>query len=186
MYHRLRATQRATAIKVNARLMQRTRPLLAQSGHPSWFHLLAQCIQCTSLSSNLMEQRYEKPSRINPTCANQRRDQDLDAIGGRLNGTNRYTVTFAKDQTPPVNGFWSLTLYNEHHFFAPNEMKRFSLGTKNKNLKYNSDGSLTLYVQADPPPAAQRDNWLPAPRAYWPRTAVSDGTWTPPAVQKVN
>jgi len=95
-------------------------------------------------------------------------------------------VTFAKDQTPPVNGFWSPTLYNEHHFFAPNEMKRFSLGTKNKNLKYNSDGSLTLYVQADPPPAAQRDNWLPAPRAYWPRTAVSDGTWTPPAVQKVN
>jgi hypothetical protein len=120
--------------------------------------------------------------------------QDLDAIGGRLNGTNRYTVTFAKDQTPPVNGFWSLTLYNEHHFFAPNEMKRFSLGTKNKNLKYNSDGSLTLYVQADPPPAGQRDNWLPAPkgdfslyvRAYWPRTAVTDGTWTPPAVQKVN
>jgi len=91
-----------------------------------------------------MEQRYEKPSGINPTCANQRRDQDLDAIGGRLNGTNRYTVTFAKDQTPPVNGFWSLTLYNEHHFFAPNEMKRFSLGTKNKNLKYNSDGPLTL------------------------------------------
>ena len=141
-----------------------------------------------------MEQRYEKPSGINPTCANQRRDQDLDAIGGRLNGTNRYTVTFAKDQTPPVNGFWSLTLYNEHHFFAPNEMKRFSLGTKNKNLKYNSDGSLTLYVQADPPPAGQRDNWRPAPkgdfslyvRAYWPRTAVTDGTWTPPAVQKVN
>ena len=47
--------------------------------------------------------------------------QDLDASGGRLNGANRYTVTFAKDQTPPVNGFWSLTLYNEHHFFAPND-----------------------------------------------------------------
>ena len=96
----------------------------------------------------------------------------------RLNGANRYTVTFAKDQTPPVNGFWSLTLYNEHHFFAPNEIKRYSTGTKNKALKHNPDGSLTIYVQADAPPAEQRDNWLPAPkggdftlyvRAYWPK-----------------
>jgi len=120
--------------------------------------------------------------------------QDLDAGGARLNGANRYTVTFTKDQTPPVNGFWSLTLYNEHHFFAPNEIKRYSLGTKNKTLKYNQDGSLTLYVQTDAPPAAQRDNWLPAPkdgdfslyvRAYWPQTPVIDGSWTPPAVEKV-
>ena len=119
--------------------------------------------------------------------------QDLDASGARLNGANRYTVTFAKDGTPPVNGFWSLTLYNEHHFFAPNELKRYSLGTKNKGLKYDPDGSLTIYVQADAPPAAQRDNWLPAPqggdfmlyvRAYWPKAAVMDGTWTPPAVQR--
>jgi hypothetical protein len=118
--------------------------------------------------------------------------QDLDASGGRLNGANRYTVTFAKDETPPVNGFWSLTLYNEHHFFAPNELKRYSLGTKNKTLKPNADGSLTIYVQADPPPEAQRANWLPAPkdrdfslyvRAYWPKAAVLDGSWTPPAVE---
>jgi len=121
--------------------------------------------------------------------------QDLDMSGARLNGANRYTVTFAKDQTPPVNGFWSLTLYNEHHFFAPNELMRYSLGTKNKTLKYNPDGSLTIYVQADPPPEAERANWLPAPkdadfslfmRAYWPKTAVIDGSWTPPAAQKSN
>src|SRR5262249_61778379 len=100
-----------------------------------------------------MEQRrYEKPSGINPTCANQRRDQDLDAIGGRLNGTKHYTVTFSQDQTPPGNGFWSLTLYNQHHLFAPDEMKRLSLRTKNNNLKYNSYGSLHLYSHADPPP----------------------------------
>jgi hypothetical protein len=49
--------------------------------------------------------------------------QDLDKDGGRLNGSNRYTVTFAKDQTPPVNGFWSLTLYSQYHFFVPNEIK---------------------------------------------------------------
>ena len=53
--------------------------------------------------------------------------QDLDITGAQLNGADCYTVTFAKDQTPPANGFWSLTVYNEHHFFAPNELKRYSL-----------------------------------------------------------
>jgi len=117
--------------------------------------------------------------------------QDLDVAGARLNGANRYTVTFAKDQTPPVHGFWSLTLYNEHHFFAPNDLKRYSLGTKNKMLKNNPDGSLTIYVQSEAPPEAHRTNWLPSPkdadftlyvRAYWPKTPVIDGSWTPPAV----
>jgi hypothetical protein len=121
--------------------------------------------------------------------------QDLDLTGARLNGANRYTMTFPKDQTPSVDGFWSLTLYNEHHFFAPNDLKRYSLGTKNRTLELNADGSLTIYVQADPPPAAQRSNWLPAPkgadfslfiRAYWPKPAIIDGRWTPPAVQRVN
>jgi hypothetical protein len=118
--------------------------------------------------------------------------QDLDAGGGRLNGANRYIVTFAKDQAPPVNGFWSLTLYDEQHFFAPNDLKRYSLGTKNKTLKYNADSSLTIYVQADSPGTDKESNWLPAPkgadfslfiRAYWPKVAVTDGSWLPPAVQ---
>jgi hypothetical protein len=119
--------------------------------------------------------------------------QDLDASGVRLNGTNRYTVTFPKDQTPPVHGFWSLTLYNEQHFFEPNAIDRYSLGTKNKTLKYNPDGSLTIDVQADPPHGAQRNNWLPAPkngdfslniRACWPRVPVNDASWSPPSVRK--
>lgn len=120
--------------------------------------------------------------------------QDLDASGARLNGTNRYSVTFAKGQIPPVNGFWSLTLYNEHHFFAPNEIERYSVGTKNKTLKTSTDSSLTIYVQTDAPAdPVQRANWLPAPkggdfslyvRAYWPKAAVLDGSWTPPAVIK--
>jgi hypothetical protein len=121
--------------------------------------------------------------------------QDLDEAGGRLNGANRYTVTFAKDATPPVNGFWSLTLYNQHHFFEPNEIKRYSVGTKNKTLKHNADGSLTIYVQADPPADDKRANWLPAPkqadfslfmRAYWPKVAVIDGSWTPPPAKRVS
>ena len=68
-------------------------------------------------------------------------------------------------------------------------------GTKNKNLKYNPDGPLTIYVQADAPPEAQRTNWLPAPkaadfslhiRAYCPKTPALNGSWTPPGVQRVN
>ncbi|MDQ6435376.1 DUF1214 domain-containing protein [Mesorhizobium sp. LHD-90] len=119
--------------------------------------------------------------------------QDLDASGERLNSDNRYTVTFPKDGTPPVNGFWSLSIYNEHHFFIANPINRFSVGTKNKDLSLAADGSLTVYVQADEPAdAVQRANWLPAPkgdfslyvRAYWPQAPVMDGSWTPPPVQK--
>jgi hypothetical protein len=119
--------------------------------------------------------------------------QDLDAAGARLSSANRYTVTFPKGGTPPVNGFWSLSIYNEHHFFVANEINRFSVGTKNKDLKTAPDGSLTIYVQAEAPTdAVQRANWLPAPkgdfslyvRAYWPKKAVTDGRWTPPPVVK--
>lgn len=116
--------------------------------------------------------------------------QDLDSTGERLNGNNRYTVTFPKGE-PPVEGFWSLTLYDEQHFFAPNEINRYSVGTKNRDMKLNADGSVTIYVQSDAP--AERTNWLPAPkeedfslyvRAYWPSTPVLDGSWTPPPVEK--
>jgi len=121
--------------------------------------------------------------------------QDLDASGARLNSANRYSVTFPKDGTPPVNGFWSLSIYNEHHFFVANPISRFSVGTKNKDLKLAPDGSLTITVQTDEPSdPVQRANWLPAPkgdfslfgRAYWPKAAVLDGSWTPPPVQKLS
>jgi hypothetical protein len=120
--------------------------------------------------------------------------QDLDTEGTRLNGASKYAVTFPKGALPPVRGFWSLTLYNQHHFFSDNALKRYSLGTKNKNLKPNADGSLTLYVQADSPGADKESNWLPAPkgedfslyiRTYWPQEAVLSGAWSPPPVNKV-
>ena len=66
---------------------------------------------------------------------------DVDASESRLTGDSSYTVTFGPDGTPPVQGFWSLTLYDEHHFFAPNDLDRFSLGTKNQDLQTNEDGS---------------------------------------------
>ena len=107
---------------------------------------------------------------------------------------NSYEITFAKGQVPPVHGFWSLTLYNDLHLFNPNALKRYSLGTKNKNLKLNADGSLTLYAGAKSPGKDKENNWLPAPagtfslyiRAYWPEKAVLDDTWMPPVVKIAN
>jgi hypothetical protein len=118
---------------------------------------------------------------------------DNDSQGQQLTGANTYTITFAKGQTPPVKGFWSLTLYNDVHLFNPNALKRYSLGTKNKNLVFNADGSLTLYASANSPGKDKENNWLPAPegtfslyiRCYWPEKAVLDGTWMPPKVEKM-
>jgi len=115
---------------------------------------------------------------------------DLDASGQRLEGSNAYTITFAKGQFPPVKGFWSLTVYNEEHFFAPNAVNRYSVGTKNKDLKIAPDGALTIFIQNTVAP----DNWLPAPsgpfslylRCYWPEETVLNDEWTPPAVLKIN
>lgn len=121
--------------------------------------------------------------------------QYRDGAGQRLDGThNRYTITFAKGALPPVDGFWSLTMYDKNHFFHHNELKRYSLGTKNKSLKYNPDGSLTLYLQNTRPEEAKVSNWLPAPadkfavtiRAYAPHESIVNGQWSAPPVVKGN
>jgi len=120
--------------------------------------------------------------------------RDFDSKGEQLHGKNNYTVTFAKGQEPPVKGFWSMTLYNEHHLFYPNELGRYSLGTKSKSfLKYNADGSLTLYFGHNSPGKDKETNWVPAPdgnfslyiRAYWAEQSILDATWMPPQVEKV-
>lgn len=116
---------------------------------------------------------------------------DFDSTGQRLNGAHAYTVTFPAGQTPPVNGFWSLTLYNKEHLFEPNHLNRFSLGTKSKSMKVDADGSLTIYVQNASPGPDKQDNWLPAPkdnfslyiRAYWPKEEITSGHWIPPLVK---
>ncbi len=120
--------------------------------------------------------------------------RDFDSNGEQLDGKNNYTVTFAKGQEPPVKGFWSMTLYNEHHLFYPNALGRYSLGTKSKSfLKYNKDGSLTLYFGTRSPGKDKESNWVPAPegkfslyiRAYWADQSILDGTWMPPQVELV-
>lgn len=119
---------------------------------------------------------------------------DNDGNGKPLTGDNLYSITFADGETPPVKGFWSLTLYNDKHLFYPNDMGRYSLGTKNKDLKYNDDGSLTLYASHSKPSDDKVSNWLPAPqgtfslyiRAYWGKQAILDGSWEPPIIKKAN
>lgn len=116
--------------------------------------------------------------------------REEDGNGQRLSGQHNYSLTFASGQTPPVSGFWSLTMYDQHHFFADNEIERYSTGTKNKELKYNADGSLTIYIQHQRPTEDKVSNWLPAPeqafaltiRAYGPSEALIKGDWVPPPV----
>lgn len=122
----------------------------------------------------------------------------VDSSGQTLTGANNYTLTFAKDATPPTNGFWSITMYeiDQGWWFVPNPLNKFTVSPRN-NLTSNPDGSVTLYFQNASPGADKEANWLPAPkgdfiammRMYWPKEndpSILDGTWTPPAVVKVS
>jgi hypothetical protein len=110
-------------------------------------------------------------------------------------GTNKYVMHFDKGQFPPVNGFWSLTMYDEQMFFVDNQLNRYTLSARNKFVE-NADGSVDLYLQHENPGPDKEANWLPAPagrfipmlRLYWPKEqspSILDGTWKPPAVKKV-
>jgi hypothetical protein len=121
--------------------------------------------------------------------------QDLDAGGERLNSAHRYTITLPRGGTPPVHAFWSLSIYDEQHFFVANSIDRFSIGARTRDLRIAADGSLTIFVQSSmPTDPGQRPNWLPAPvgdfslhmRAYWPKQEALDGTWTPPPVVRLS
>jgi uncharacterized protein (TIGR02246 family) len=113
----------------------------------------------------------------------------VDAEGHVLTGRNRYVIRFPMGETPPVNAFWSLTMYDPSYFFVSNYLNRYSLGDRS-TLRSNEDGSLDLYVQHESPGRERESNWLPAPsgefslmlRLYWPTEDVIDGSWKPPAV----
>ena len=117
----------------------------------------------------------------------------VDHSAKPLNGKeNKYVIHFAKGQMPPVNGFWSLTLYDDQFFFSDNRLSRYNLSQRD-SLKPNADGSVDIYIQHESPYDNKESNWLPAPkenfilmfRFYWPKKEILDGTWLPPVVQKV-
>jgi DNA sulfur modification protein DndE len=117
----------------------------------------------------------------------------VDAEGKPLGGANRYVLHFAsKNDLPPTNGFWSLTMYNADYFFVANPLNRYTLSQRNQ-LQENTDGSIDLYLQKDSPGKDKESNWLPAPdgrfnlclRLYWPKESFLDGFWMPPPVKRV-
>lgn len=114
---------------------------------------------------------------------------------GSYSGEKRYTMHFDKGQLPPVNGFWSITMYDADYFFVDNPLNRYSISPR-QDLKHNADGSVDLYIQNTSPGADKESNWLPAPkdkfilmlRMYWPRESppsIINGTWTIPQVNAV-
>lgn len=119
----------------------------------------------------------------------------VDGDGKPLNGANRYKLHFDEGQTPPVNAFWSVTLYGPESFFAPNRIDRYAISSW-MALRRGSDGSIDLYIQQESPGKDWESNWLPAPmgdfnltlRMYWPRDkqpSILDGSWKPPTVTRV-
>ena len=116
-----------------------------------------------------------------------------DINGNNYNGTNKYLMHFDADKLPPAKGFWSITLYNKKGFLVDNAIDRYNLGDQ-KDLIYNKDGSLDIYIQTEIPKEKGK-NWLPAPqpgqefeltfRIYWPKASVINRTWQMPGVKKI-
>lgn len=114
-----------------------------------------------------------------------------DNTGQPLNGTNNYTIHFDKGALPPVEAFWSLTLYDNDGYQVPNSLNRFAISSW-MPLKYNADGSLDLFIQNADPGGDKSADWLPAPkgpfnvlmRLYAPRSDALTGKWAPPPVMK--
>ncbi len=114
-----------------------------------------------------------------------------DSEGRPLTGDREYVLHFAKDELPPVDAFWSVTMYDAEGFQVANELNRFAIGDRDA-LRFNADGSLDLYIQHANPGPDKTSNWLPAPRSgalgitmrlYSPKPQALDGRWNPPPVR---
>jgi len=119
----------------------------------------------------------------------------LDSNGQPLSGANKYVVRFAPGQLPPVNAFWSLTMYEmPASLLVANPINRYLINSPMlPSLKRDADGGITLYVQNESPGKERESNWLPAPkgpfvmamRLYWPKNEVLDGSWKAPKAELV-
>ncbi len=118
---------------------------------------------------------------------------DSDSEGRLLDGTFRYEIRFERRQQPPVDAFWTLTLYNDRDALLDNMGNRYAVRMRDQ-ITASSDDSSTIYLQYEAPVAERTRNWLPAPqsghfslilRLYSPGAAVVEGTWTPPSIRRV-
>jgi hypothetical protein len=121
----------------------------------------------------------------------------VDASGEKLDGAaHRYALRFAPERLPPVNAFWSLTIYGlPASLLVANPLNRYLVNSSMlPDLERDDDGGLTIYIQHDSPGEEHESNWLPAPsgpflatmRLYWPKDAALNGTWKPPRLQRTN
>lgn len=119
----------------------------------------------------------------------------VDSAGQKLTGANRYTLRFAPGQLPPINAFWSLTMYGlPESLLVANPMNRYLINSPMlPQLKRDADGGITLYIQNASPGSEKETNWLPAPqgpfiavmRLYWPQPKAVDGAWKAPQMERV-
>ena len=117
----------------------------------------------------------------------------VDADNRPLSSKDRYELHLPVP--PPVDAFWSLTMYDAHEFYlVENVLKRYSIGDRTPGLKYGADGSVTIYLQKDSPGADKESNWLPTPqqgafrpimRMYQPQQSILDGSYILPAIQRI-
>ncbi|MDH6197031.1 hypothetical protein M2272_003684, partial [Mycobacterium frederiksbergense] len=117
-----------------------------------------------------------------------------DSAGAPLTGTNSYTVRFAPGQLPPVNSFWSITMYKmPQSLLVANPINRYLINSPMlPNLARDPDGGITIHVQNQSPGSDKEANWLPAPdgpfqmilRLYWPKEEALNGTWKAPQAVK--
>lgn len=120
--------------------------------------------------------------------ANAKKDRE----GDPLDGCNRYRVHFDAGRTPPVDAFWSLTLYDKKGFLVSNSIRRYTIGDRD-SLSRNSDGSIDIFIGVDFPITGSA-NWLPSCRGpfevtmrlYMPKQSFLGGTWKPPAIERIN
>lgn len=119
----------------------------------------------------------------------------VDDDGRPLTGADQYVLHFDAGLTPPVNAFWSVTLYDRQSFFVENAINRYAISNW-MPLHFNEDGSLDIHIQHGSPGADKEANWLPAPddsfnitmRMYWPKDrspSILDGSWKPPGIRKL-
>tara|TARA_Y100001933_G_scaffold264718_1_gene332021 strand:+ start:630 stop:2078 length:1449 start_codon:yes stop_codon:yes gene_type:complete len=117
-----------------------------------------------------------------------------DSRGKTPSGDQHYVIHFDHDKLPPVEAFWSITMYDDEGFQVANPLNRFAIGDRDK-LKFNDDGSLDIFIQAASPGKDKESNWLPAPpqgtlgltmRLYAPDRSVLDGRWQPPVLNRVD
>ena len=118
----------------------------------------------------------------------------VDASGEPLSGSRRYRLHFKAGELPPVHAFWSVTAYGPDDFLIANPIQRYALAIVTR-WSYNTDGSLDLIVQSDPPKDTAKSNWLPVKagepfllnaRLYWPKPQALNGSWAMPAVERLD